>query len=179
MTVPRRGFTLIELVIAGAIIGVAAFAAVVGVVHITGFVEKRGELMAADGYCWDVAWKLFNEDYATLQSLINQATEKRLDYYEIWGKVLPATQQKYAPVDKTCDFLSHLQYPGSPPVCYVTLSNRVDSTEGLFIGVNLEWGPAGQRRIMVRRASNAAEEVFGPHPIEVFRSNLSRVKEGE
>ena len=186
----RGGFTFTELLLAGVILATISFGALIGITRLSGFIDRRGEVMAADGYCWDVAWKLFNEemsgDNLALQALVDEAEAKGLNYYEIEGEVLPAAEwaaKRGIAIDKSCDFLAHLQYPGSPPICYVTLSNRHDRAtggwdkSGVFIGVNLEWGSKGFRRILRRRAGNSAETCFGDQQIEVFRSVLPRTLE--
>ena len=175
----RRGFTFVELLLAGGILGLVAFGAIIGIIRISGFVEQRAELMAADGYCWDVAWKLFNEDYDNLKFYVDNAHAANARVCEVKGRVLPKGQRS-----SNYEFLSHLQFPDSPPVCYVTLSNAYDTAgkavDGICIGVNLEWGPVGSRRILMRRSDTASGTVVFNHPVEVFRSNLPRIpEEGE
>lgn len=199
--VGRAGFTLIELLLGGAILATISFGALVGVIRISDFVDKRGEMMAADGFCWDLAWKLFNDDAEAIRALMTTTAEEVTamaeedppeewpypgrpsgapQYLEITGEVLPAGSADRQD-GGNYDFLSHLQYPGSPPKCFITLSNRWDSANGVydesgvFISVNLEWGPAGERRVLMPYEGMDArrvKHVFN-HPVSVYRSFVS------
>lgn len=182
----RSGLTFIELLLAGFILSTVAFGAISGMLHVSRFVDRRAELLAADGFCWDVAWALFN-DYRMLKWYMDGAPSENtgeLAYprsdvancFEIKGTISPEDG-----MGAQYDFLSHLQYPGSPPVCYITLSNRVDAVTkfpikdgGIYVSVNLEWGPANARRILVRRADTPDDAYVFDHPITVFRSPYSR-----
>lgn len=181
----RAGLTLIELMLAGAILGMIAFGAIWGVMHIVTLVERRGELLAADGYCWDVAWAIFNYDYDVLNAyMVNNMSrpENGPAYLEIKGTLRRKNTGNWT---SDYDFLSHLPaFDSNPPVCYITLSNRYErgefrDDEGVFISVNLEWGPEGQRRYLMPRSGVTAQEdvdayrVFN-HPVTLFKSKLSR-----
>ena len=176
----RGGFTLVELLLAGAILATISFGALIGTLRINQFIGNRSDLMAADGYCWDVAWALFNTDYGELREIVDQASSNGCHACEITGRVLPARLQTTG--SGRYEFLSHLQFDGSPPVCYITLSNACDRTgkedgvSGICIGVNLEWGPADRRSILMPRPGVVGTRVHTVynHPVEVFRSNLSR-----
>ncbi len=153
---------------------------VICLTSINKLVSNRSDLMAADGYCWDVAWALFNSDYDELREIVDQASSNGCHACEITGRVLPTELQTVGA--GRYEFLSHLQFDGSPPVCYITLSNacnrvgQEDSESGICIGVNLEWGPANRRSILMPRpglVDSHVQTVYN-HPVEVFRSNLSR-----
>ena len=188
----RGGFTLIELLIGGAVLATIAFGALIGIIRIAGFVDMRGELMEVDGFCWDLAWTLFSEDGGGLKGLMSfdeaQAAVLRENGMEppfpTRPEAGPAALEISGEVDlKLADgryaFLPDLQYPDSPPVCYITLSNAYDAAEGryddkngVFIDVNLEWGPRGHRRILVKRPDTPADAIVFNQPIRVFRSYL-------
>lgn len=201
----RAGFTLVELLLGGAILATISFGALIGMLRISAYVDRRGELMAADGFCWDLAWKLFNEDEEFLRWVMTHAeydpneedpetppeimqskaemynafparpTENNIYYLSVSGEVMP---------DQDNDgkgFLSHLRWPDSPPICYITFSNRWDSAtssydeNGVYISVNLEWGPQNHRRaLMPHNDMSPGTEVFN-QPITIYRSYYSRV----
>lgn len=177
----RPGLTLIELMLAGVILGMLAFGAIWGMMHIVNFVERRGELLAADGYCWDVAWAIFNCDYDKLTATIVNGDPARPDvgpaYYEIRGTLRKRNTGNW---DSDYDFLSHLPaFDENPPVCYIILSNRYDlaagyDDSGIYISVNLEWGPKGKRRYLMPRPETTQADIDGHrvfnHPITLFRS---------
>lgn len=205
----RPGLTLIELMLAGAILGMLAFGAIWGMMHIVNFVERRGELLAADGYCWDVAWAIFNCDYNSFcgDGGILKLSEEDLNAYQTLGidcpyPARPLVGPAYLEIkgtlrkkntgnwDSDYDFLSHLPaFEENPPVCYIILSNRYDAVNfpdkngydedgGLYISVNLEWGPRGQRRYLMPRPETTQDDieknrVFN-HPITLFRSKYRR-----
>ena len=171
----RGGFTLVELLLAGAILATISFGALIGTMRISKMVNDRSQLMAADGYCWDVAWALFNTDYEQLRDPIEQAKAQGFHGCEISGNVWHSGNPN--PDRPEYKFLSQLQ----SPVCYVTLSNAVDSAgkeveSGLCISVNLEWGPPGQRSILMPRANHDVSEMkmVYNHPVQVFKSHFGR-----
>lgn len=173
----RGGFTLVELLLAGAILATISFGALIGTLRINQIVNDRSDLMAADGYCWDVAWKLLNEDYEMLrEATVAAAEENGCNGCELSA---PVWHKDHLPPDGKEDytFLPHLE----SPVCYVTFSNALDSAgnvipNGMCIGVNLEWGPPGQRSILMRRANQdlSGIKTVYDHPIEVFKSYIPR-----
>lgn len=171
----RGGFTLLELLLAGAILATISFGALIGTLRISKMVNDRSEMMAADGYCWDVAWALFNADYTQLSELVERAKTLGCRGCEISGNVWhPGNLNPERPEYR---FLSHLQ----SPVCYVTLSNAVDTAGaevqgGVCISVNLEWGPPDQRSILMPRANHdiSSFKTVYNHPVQVFKSSYSR-----
>lgn len=207
----RGGFTLVELLLGGAILATISFGALIGMMRISDFVDKRGELMAADGFCWDLAWKLFNDDWSNAESIARRLMSMTAeDVAELEAKeppetwdypVRPAGGARYLEVKGVVEpartglnatdyeFLSHLQFPSGPgaddegrPVCYITLSNRWDAAsgvygeDGVYISVNLEWGPPNDRRILMPRPGmdgSRVRHVFN-HPVCVYRNYLLR-----
>lgn len=173
----RGGFTLVELLLAGAILATISFGALIGTLRINQFVGDRSELLAADGYCWDVAWKLLNYDYDRLkEATLDAAAENGCRGCEISGYVW---HRNHLPPDGRGEytFLPQLE----SPICYVTFSNAVDSAGkeidgGMCISVNLEWGPPGRRSILMpRRGVNmSAMKTVYDHPVQVFKSHISR-----
>ena len=164
----RKGFTFIEMMIAGAILGIIAFGALVGVVRLSKFAEEQTELLAADGFCWDMIWKLYNEDFSTGYDLRDP------DNPQSCSVAMPSITVTAAELPALC------KDDWAAPVCYVTASNRVDAStgklldEGVFITVNLEWGPTGARRILIPRSGMASGTKVQDHPVTVFRSKLQR-----
>lgn len=187
----RNGFTFIELLLAGFILSTLSFGAIYGITRVSGFVDRRSELLAADGFCWDVAWTLFN-DYRGLKYFMDGAQNEDsglpayprpegVTSFQIKGEVEPQGEG-----EKEFDFLSHLRYPDSPPVCTIILSNRYDSVtmepdeSGIYISVNLEWGPPNLRRMLVRTPETSEADVDGgrvivfDHPVTLFCSKFER-----
>ena len=59
----RKGFTLVECVLAGTLLSLLSIALLKGVAVATRIAEENAQLLAADGVAWDAVWKTFNEDY--------------------------------------------------------------------------------------------------------------------
>ena len=57
----RKGFTLIECMVAGAILSLAALILVQGVGVANRVAHENAELLAAEAIAWDAAWIRFNE----------------------------------------------------------------------------------------------------------------------
>ena len=62
----RKGFTLVECVLAGALLSLLSIALLKGVAVATRIAEENAQLLAADGVAWDAVWKTFNEDYDSI-----------------------------------------------------------------------------------------------------------------
>lgn len=188
----HSGLTFVELLLAGFILSTVAFGAISGMLHIADFVDKRSEMLAAEEYCWDLAWVLFYND-DTLKYYLEGAKDEnsgmpaypeivdRPSYFEVRGEVRPA-----AASSKEGDFLAHLRTPACPPICTIVFSNRYDSAcqpdkeHGIYIDINLEWGPPNRRRMLVRTPETSDEDIESGraivfnHPIRLFRSNSVR-----
>lgn len=62
----RKGFTLVECMLASAILGVACLVLFEGVGVCTRIAHENAQLLAAEAIAWDAAWKRFNESYVSL-----------------------------------------------------------------------------------------------------------------
>jgi prepilin-type N-terminal cleavage/methylation domain-containing protein len=67
----RRGFTLVECMLAGALLALLSLALLEGVGVATRVAEANARLLAADSLAWDAAWKTFNVPYASLPETFN------------------------------------------------------------------------------------------------------------
>ena len=65
----RRGFTLLECTLAGALLCLLSVALLKGVSVATRVARENAELLAADGIVWDALWTAFNGDYDNLESM--------------------------------------------------------------------------------------------------------------
>ena len=151
----KKGFTIIEVMLAGSIILVIALALFEGVMAGARTCHENSELLAADAYAWDVAWKRFNEDFS--QSY-KSASLPLVIAENLSSNAMPV-----------------LYYEGSPATCYVTVSNAADRTDwtGRVIDVNVCWGPANDRRILAPMAGVTYHRAFN-HVISVQRSLVGR-----
>lgn len=65
----RRGFTLLECTLAGALLCLLSVALLKGVSVATRVARENAELLAADGIVWDALWTTFNGDYDSLEAM--------------------------------------------------------------------------------------------------------------
>lgn len=119
----RKGFTLLECLLAGALLSLLAVAFLKGIGVTTRVAHENAQILAADGIVWDAVWKKFNEDFDSLR-VRSTPDEETLT-------------QAAAP---------ELYVENSPPV----LSVRVSAVDGFpdlrEISADLEWGPMGARK---------------------------------
>lgn len=119
----RRGFTLVECMVAGAIFCLLSVAFLKGIGVTSRIAHENAQVLAADGIVWDAVWKKFNEDYDSLR------VKSAADEEELSKSAAP-----------------ELYVEGSPPV----LSVRVSAVRGYpdlrEISADLEWGPASGRK---------------------------------
>jgi prepilin-type N-terminal cleavage/methylation domain-containing protein len=62
----RKGFTLAECMVAGAVLCLLSLALLQGIPMVTRIANENAQLLAADSLAWDAAWKTFNVPYANL-----------------------------------------------------------------------------------------------------------------
>lgn len=62
----RKGFSLIECTMAGAILCFSAIALMQGIAILTRVAHENAQILAADSLAWDVIWKTFNEPFEKL-----------------------------------------------------------------------------------------------------------------
>lgn len=141
----RKGFTLLECMLAGSLLCLMAVAFLKGIGVTSRVAHENAQMLAADGIVWDAVWKKFNEDYDSLR--VKTAADE---------EELPASA---AP---------ELYVEGYPPI----LSVRVSAVRGYpdlrEISADLEWGvPVSGRRRQYRHSDY--------QPAFVYRSPLGRV----
>lgn len=119
----RKGFTLLECLLAGSLLCLLAVAFLKGLGVTVRVAHENAELLAADGVVWDAVWKKFNEDFDSLRVKASPDVE---------------TLPRHAAPE--------LYVEGAPPV----LSVRVSAVRGFpdlrEISADLEWGPPAARR---------------------------------
>lgn len=140
--------TLIELMIAGAILTLLSVAFFEGVSLATRISHDNAELMQAEGLAWDAVWMTFNEDYGEL--LVKCPTTRRV-----------VLSNEAAP---------ELTRYDSPAVLDVSLTRSRVAIDGRpvdFVAVeaDVEWGPAVRRR-----------RLSGTQRTFAYRGPLSRVE---
>ena len=142
----KRGVTLIEVMLAGAILTLLSLALFNGISVATSIAHENAELLSAEAVVWDAVWKRFNEDYST--SIRNSADN-------VW--VEETLTSNAAPA---------LAIYGTASSAMPKLRLRVShfSETLCCIEGDLVWGPANKRRTL--------SDVC---PVFVYRGELGRV----
>ena len=117
----RKGFTLLECTLAGALLSLLAVVFLEGVSVATRISTANAQLLAADGVAWDAVWKKFNEDYGSLSC----------------GTFDETLVESAAP---------SLYVAGSEAKLSVTVSALPGYPHLKCISADVEWGPGGRRR---------------------------------
>ena len=66
----RGGATLIEVMLAAAILSLMVLALFEGIAVSARIARENAEYLQADAYAFDLAWKRFNESYGALRSVL-------------------------------------------------------------------------------------------------------------
>ena len=66
----RGGFTLVEVMLAGAIAVLLTLSLMEGLIVSTKISHENAELLAADAFAWDTAWRWLNKSYDDLPSQV-------------------------------------------------------------------------------------------------------------
>ncbi len=122
----KAGVTLVEVMLAGAIVTVVSLALFEGVAVAARIAHENSQLLTADAYAWDTVWKRFNEAGG---ALMDQADSMNPCFRHVTTLPMAA-----APV---------LHLANSPAKCTVTISNCVNA--GAMIVADVEWGPSSSR----------------------------------
>ena len=123
----KKGFSLVECTLAGSITCLMVLVLFEGIIVASRVAHENSQYLAASDYAFDLAWQKFN---ASKESFRNHRAYSTI--------TVPETiSSNAAPV---------LFYPGSPAMSYVSYYRVEGSTNGVFISVNVEWGPAGSRK---------------------------------
>lgn len=117
----RKGFTLLECTLAGAILSLLAVVFLESVSVATRISADNASLLAADAVAWDAIWAVFNCDYASIRAMNVEET-------------------------LSADAAPALYCEGSP----AKLTLRVSQVNSRLrsIEADVEWGPSVQRRLL-------------------------------
>lgn len=116
----RAGITLVEVMIASAVLLLVSLSLFEGLIVSARIAKENSEYLAADAYAFDIAWRVFNENYTTLTAGTSIST------------TVPTND---VPV------LSRPSWPA--PEKQVDIENAAN---GRLITVDVYWGPSTHRR---------------------------------
>lgn len=132
----RPGMTLVEAALAGALAVMMTLAFMEGLAVAARISRENSELLAAEGYAWDTAWKWLNKKNDDLNG-----AAAWMYYPNAAGATVKSNE---------CPVVFRA---GSPAKCYVRVRGAapgefVPATEDIGtreIQVDVEWGPPGAR----------------------------------
>lgn len=169
MTGFRRGVTLVEVMLAGAIAVLATLSLLEAIIVSTKIAHENAELLAADALAWDTAWKWLNKKYEDLPSVAAG---------QLYSTATSSNRIVLSKDD--CPELAKAKTGGDPKVV-VKVSLKKDATavprngtsvEAKLIEVDVAWGPAGNRKSLNGLAETGTK-TFN-HPVAVYKCAIDR-----
>lgn len=164
----RGGFTLVEVMLAGAIAVLMTLSLMEGLVVSAKVSHENSELLAADAFAWDTAWRWLNKAYDELPA---QTAGVVYDSATTTGMSISTNDCPELVAAKTggnprlvvrvvmCDGAGAPNRHGTP-----VRSKRID--------VDVEWGPPGDRKCL-NGLCGAGIANYG-HPVSVYKSSIDR-----
>ena len=162
----RRGATLVEVALAGAIAVLLTLAFMEGIAVAARISHENSQLLAAEAYAWDTAWKWLNKPYDELNNTATAAF-----YPSAAGETVSSN---------ACPVLCRALNGGADAkvfvrVTYLTgasaLRRHEADAEAKLVEVDVEWGPASDRRCLNGLASGARSYSV---PVSVYKGPLER-----
>ena len=162
----RRGATLVEVALAGAIAVLLTLAFMEGIAVAARISHENSQLLAAEAYAWDTAWKWLNKPYDELNNTATAAF-----YPSAAGETVSSN---------ACPVLCRALNGGADAKVFVrvtfltgvsALRRHEADAEAKLIEVDVEWGPASDRRCLNGLASGARSYSV---PVSVYKGPLER-----
>lgn len=162
----RRGATLVEVALAGAIAVLLTLAFMEGIAVAARISHENSQLLAAEAYAWDTAWKWLNKPYDELNNTATVAF-----YPSAAGETVSSN---------ACPVLCRALNGGADAKVFVrvtfltgasALRRHEADAEAKLIEVDVEWGPASDRRCLNGLASGARSYSV---PVSVYKGPLER-----
>ena len=162
----RRGVTLVEVMLAGAIAVLLTLACLEGVIVSTRIAHENSQLLAAEAYAWDTAWRWLNKPYDEL----NNSTSPK--FYPDAGYSVVSSND--------CPMLCKELNGGSDAKLYVRVQlltgsampvRHGDSAAVKRIDVDVEWGPSTSRRRL--NSLSTSGRTFSI-PVSVYKCQIDR-----
>ena len=164
----RGGFTLVEVMLAGAIAVLMTLALMEGIIVAAKISRENSQLLAAEAFAWDTAWKWLNKAYDDLPALTS-------------GTLYDSSSDNGMAIsEEDCPEISSAK-TGSDPRIVVrvvlckdagALERHGKSLKAKRIDVDVEWGPEGDRKCL---NGLCGEDIasYG-RPISVYKSPVNR-----
>lgn len=154
----RRGMTLVEVMLAGSISVLFTLSLMEGLVVAAKISNENSQLLAADAFAWDTAWKWFNKKFDDLPG-----SSAGVVYY---GTVA----SNECPV--LCRQLAGADAKWAVRVKAGTFARHGVETVGKQIEVDVAWGPASDRRSLSGFAESGTRTFS--HPVTLDKCSIER-----
>ena len=159
----RKGVTLIEVMLAGAITVLFTLSLMEALIVSAKISNENAQLLAADAYAWDVAWKWFNKKYDDLTTT------------DANGIIYQGTVSS-----NECPTLCR-QLVGADPkvgirVRTVTINRHSVESVVRQVDVDMAWGPASDRKSLNGMFDGVVETGTKSysHPISIYKCKIDR-----
>ena len=162
----RRGVTLVEVMLAGSIAVLLTLACLEGVIVSTRIAHENSQLLAAEAFAWDTAWRWLNKPYDEL----NNSTSPK--FYPDAGYSVVSSND--------CPMLCKELNGGSDAKLYVRVQlltgsampvRHGDSAAVKRIDVDVEWGAATSRRRLNSLSTSGRSFSI---PVSVYKGQIDR-----
>ena len=178
MKCARGGFTLVEVMLAGSIAVLATLALMEGLIVAAKISHENSELLAADAFAWDTAWRWLNKSYEELPNTTAEGTTYDLtidgDFKRDSAHAVLGASTNDCPVlnrantgDDPRIVVRVVMCDGAGAVARHGTNVRVKR-----IDVDVEWGPANDRKCLngLRGAGIASYN----RPVSVYKCAIER-----
>lgn len=164
----RGGFTLVEVSLAGAIAVLMTLALMEGIIVAAKISRENSQLLAAEAFAWDTAWKWLNKAYDDLPALTA-------------GKTYDSdVDDGMAISEEDCPEISSEKTGADPRVVVrVVMCNGAGALQrhgktlkAKRIDVDVEWGPEGGRKCLNGLCGDGI--VCYGRPISVYKGSINR-----
>ena len=173
----RGGFTLVEVMLAGSIAVLATLALMEGLIVAAKISHENSELLAADAFAWDTAWRWLNKSY---EDLPDTTTWTTYDLTIDGDFKRDATYGMLGASTNDCPVLNRANTGGDPRVVVriVTcdgagaVARHGASVRAKRIDVDVEWGPANDRKCLNGLREDGIAQYH--HPVSVYKCSIER-----
>ncbi|MCR5839255.1 MAG: hypothetical protein K6G94_06435 [Kiritimatiellae bacterium] len=159
----RRGVTLVEVMLAGSIAVLFTLSLMEGLIVAAKISNENSQLLAADAYAWDTAWKWFNKKYDDLATsnangIIYQGTVSSNECPMICRQLV-GSDAKVGVRVRTVTVIRH---------SIETVARQIE--------VDVAWGPTSERKSLNGMFNGAVESGTKSysHPISIYKCSIDR-----
>ena len=153
MKCARGGFTLVEVMLAGAITVLSTLALMEGLVVAAKISHENSELLAADAFAWDTAWKWLNKSY---EDLPDTTTGTTYDLTIDGNFKRDSAHGVLGASTNDCPVLSRANTGGDPRIVVRVVTcdgagavpRHGTNVKAKRIDVDVEWGPPNGRKCL-------------------------------